>query len=314
MVRAIGARMLSVIPVLIGISVISFFLIRMIPGDVVSSIMGQEFADPAVEAEMRRYFGLDLPVWEQFIVWFVALLQGDLGTSMRTGRPVVVEIMELFPATLELTLAATVVSLLIAIPLGILSATRRNGPVDAAGRVGSLVGLSIPNFWFGILLVVLFSVHLGWLPSSGSVPFAFTWDHFRFLILPAVTLGTSLAAVTYRMTRSSLLEVLGEDYVRTARAKGLPESNVIGRHALRNALIPVVTVVGIQVGGLLGGTVVVEQVFSWPGLGSLVVRAIAQRDYPLVQGTILFLAVFYVVVNLIVDIAYMYLNPRLRHQ
>lgn len=313
MLRAIGARVLSVIPVLLGISVISFFMIRLVPGDVVSSIMGQEFGDPALEAEMRRYFGLDVPVWQQFLVWFGALLQGDLGTSMRTGRPVVVEIMDLFPATLELTLAALLISLAISIPLGIVSATKRNGPVDAVGRVGSLVGLSVPNFWLGILLVVLFSVTLGWLPSSGSTPFAFTWDHFKFLILPAITLGTSLAAVTYRMTRSSLLEVLSEDYVRTARAKGLPERTVVGRHALRNALIPVITVIGIQAGGLLGGTVVVEQVFSWPGLGSLVVRAISQRDYPLVQGTILFLAIFYVVVNLIVDILYMYLNPRLRH-
>ncbi|MGB4136068.1 MAG: nickel ABC transporter permease [Microbacterium sp.] len=314
MLRAVGARALSVVPVLIGISIISFFLIRMIPGDVVSSILGQDFADPELEAEMRRYFGLDQPVWQQFLTWFGGMLRGDLGTSMRTGRPVIVEIFDLFPATLELATAALIVSLCISIPLGIASATRRNGPVDAMGRVGSLIGLSIPNFWLGILLVVVFSVNLGWLPSGGSTPFSFSWDHFRHLILPAITLGTSLAAITYRMTRSSLLEVLGEDYVRTARAKGLPERTVLGRHALRNALIPVVTVIGIQAGALLGGTVVVEQVFSWNGLGSLVIRAISQRDYPLVQGTILFLAIFYVVVNLVVDIIYMYLNPRLRHQ
>ncbi|GAA1324333.1 nickel ABC transporter permease [Leucobacter albus] len=314
MLRAIGERLLSVIPVLLGISIISFFLVRLIPGDVVSSILGQDFGDPELEAQMRAYFGLDQPVWQQFTVWFSALLQGDLGTSMRTGRPVTTEIFELFPATLELALAALIVSIAISIPLGVLSATRRNGPLDSVGRIGSLAGLSLPNFWLGILLVLVFSVQLGWLPSGGSSPFAPTWGHFQYLVLPAVTLGASLAAITFRMTRSSLLEVLGEDYVRTARSKGLREGTVLTRHALRNALIPVVTVIGIQAGALLGGTVVIEQVFSWNGIGSLVIRAISQRDYPLVQGAILFLAVFYVVVNLVVDILYIYLNPRLRHK
>lgn len=313
MLRAIGERLLSVIPVLLGISIISFFLVRLIPGDVVSSILGQDFGDAKLEAQMRSYFGLDQPVWKQFTVWFGALLQGDLGTSMRTGRPVTTEIFELFPATLELALAALIVSIAISIPLGVLSSTRRNSLFDAFGRIGSLVGLSLPNFWLGILLVLVFSVQLGWLPSGGSSSFALNWAHLQFLILPAVTLGVSLAAITFRMTRSSLLEVLGEDYVRTARSKGLRERVVLTRHALRNALVPVITVIGIQAGALLGGTVVIEQVFSWNGLGSLVIRAISQRDYPLVQGAILFLAVFYVVVNLIVDILYIYLSPRLRH-
>jgi peptide/nickel transport system permease protein len=215
---------------------------------------------------------------------------------------------------LELTLAALLVSVVIAIPLGVLSATRRNGPVDTGARLLSLLGLSIPNFWLGILLMALFAVHLRWLPSGGSNAFAFAWDHLKFLILPAVTLGASLAAETMRMSRAALQEVLAKDYVRTGRAKGLHERVVIYRHALRNALIPVVTVVGIQAGALLGGTVVVEQIFSWAGLGSLVVRAIVQRDYPLLQGLILFLTTFYVIVGLMVDIAYMYLDPRLRRR
>ncbi|WP_166355233.1 nickel ABC transporter permease [Phytoactinopolyspora limicola] len=313
MIRAVGFRLASVVPVLLGISVISFFLIRLVPGDVVSSILGQDYGDPELEASMREYFGLDRPVHEQFGSWFTSLIQGDLGHSMRTGRPVTEEILDRFPQTLELALAALLVSVAISIPLGVISATRRNGVLDTGSRLISLIGLSLPNFWLGILLVLVFSVHLSWLPSGGYTPFAFSWDHFKYLLLPAVTLGTSLAAVTMRMTRSALLEVLNQEYVRTARSKGLREIVVINRHALRNALIPVVTVIGIQTGALLGGTVVIEQVFSWPGLGTLVIRAISQRDYPLVQGTILFLAVFYVVVNLIVDLIYLYLDPRLRH-
>lgn len=312
MIRVVALRIAAVIPVLVGIAVISFFLIRLVPGDVVTSILGDDFMDPEVAAEMRRLFGLDAPLHVQFKEWSVAVLQGDLGTSLRTGRPVTEEIFEKFPATLELAAAAISVSLLIALPVGILSALRRNSGTDMAARIGSLVGLSIPNFWLGILLMLVFSVWLGWLPSGGSSAFAWSWEHFRYLLLPAVTLGASLAAVTMRMTRSSLLEVLGQDYVRTARAKGLPPRVVIGRHALKNALIPVVTVVGIQLGALLGGTIVVEQVFSWPGLGSLVVRAVTQRDYPLVQGLAMFLAFSFVMVSLVVDLIYLYLDPRLR--
>ncbi|GII94021.1 nickel ABC transporter permease [Sinosporangium siamense] len=309
MLRIMLIRLVSVVPVLLGISIISFFVIRMIPGDVISSIMGEDFADPAVEAEMRRYFGLDMPVHEQFLHWFGNLLQGDLGTSMRTGQPVLDEIMDRFPATLLLAVSALVVSVIISIPFGVISATRRNGVLDAASRLVSLIGLSVPNFWLGILLVYVFSVSLGWLPSQGSGE---SLADLQYLVLPAVTLGASLAAISMRMTRSSMLEVLNQDYVRTARAKGLAETVVVTRHALRNSLIPVVTVLGIQAGALLGGTVVVEQVFSWPGLGTMVIRGITQRDYPVVQGTLLFLALFYVVVNLVVDLVYVYLDPRLR--
>ncbi|WP_238008512.1 nickel ABC transporter permease [Dactylosporangium sp. AC04546] len=312
MLRITLIRSLTVVPVLLGISVISFLVIRMIPGDVISSIMGQDFGDPAVEAEMRRYFGLDMPVHEQFFTWFGDLLRGDLGTSMRTGQPVLDEILQRLPSTLLLALSALLVAVLLSIPLGILSATRRNGPLDAVARVVSLIGLSVPNFWLGILLVYVFSVSLGWLPSQGASEGGGLLDNLRYLVLPAVTLGASLAAINMRMTRSSMLEVLNQDYVRTARAKGLAERVIMVRHALRNSLIPVVTVLGIELGALLGGTVIVEQVFAWPGLGTMVIRGISQRDYPVVQGTLLFLAFFYVLVNYLVDLVYTYLDPRLR--
>lgn len=312
MIRTIGLRLLAAIPILIGISIISFFMIRMVPGDVVDSILGAEYADPAVEAEMRAYYGLDKPIHLQFVDWFAGLLRGDMGFSYRTGRPVMEEILVRFPATAQLAISSLVVSVLVAIPLGVLSAVRRNGPLDAGARFVSLLGLSIPNFWLGILLISVFAVQLRWLPSGGSIPFEWSWDYLKFLLLPAITLGTSLAAVTMRMTRSSLLEVLSQDYIRTAESKGLAPRTVIGVHGLRNALIPVVTVVGIQAGALLGGTVVVEQVFSWPGLGTLVLQAIGNRDYTVVQGTVMFLAAFYVLVSLIVDILYVYLDPRLR--
>ncbi len=314
MIRAIAARTLAAVPVMLGVAFVSFFLIRLIPGDIVNSIMGTEYADPEVERRLREYYGVDAPIHEQFFTWFGNLLQGDLGTSYRTGRPVIDEIWVRFPSTLELALTALIVSVAIAIPLGVASATRQNGPLDAGSRLVSLIGLSIPNFWFGILLITIFSVDRRWFPSGGSNDFAFSWDHFQYLVLPALTLGTSLAAVTMRMTRSSMLEVLGQDYIRTARSKGLSEVTVVRDHALRNALIPVITVVGIQAGALLGGTVVVEQVFSWPGLGTLVVQSISNRDYAMVQGAVLFLAAFYVMVSLIVDITYMFLDPRLRHR
>lgn len=314
MIRAASIRLISVVPVLLGIAVISFFLIRLVPGDIVSVMMGQDFGDPQLEAELRRLFGIDRPLPVQFAEWFTALLRGDLGHSLRSGRPVTAEVLERFPMTFELTVAALAVSLAISIPFGILSATRRNSSLDVGARVLSLIGLSLPNFWLGILLIMVFAVYLRVLPSGGYAPPSAGWgEHLKFLILPAVTLGTGLAAVTMRMTRSSLLEVLGQEYVRTARAKGLRERVVVTRHALRNALVPVVTVIGIQTGRLLGGTVIVEQIFSWPGLGSLVVRAILQRDYPLVQGLTIFLAFFFVLMSLLVDLFYLYLDPRLRH-
>jgi peptide/nickel transport system permease protein len=306
-------RVIGILPVLLGISIISFLVIRMIPGDVVNTIMGDEFSDPVIEARLREYFGLDLPLPQQFVNWFGMLLQGDLGVSMRSGEPVLNEILLRLPATALLAFSALAVAIVVSIPLGVISATRRNGPLDAATRVGSLIGLSVPNFWLGILLVYVFAVTLGWLPSQGAGEGKPFLETLPYLVLPAVTLGVTLAATSMRMVRSSMLEVLGQDYIRTARAKGLAERVVITRHALRNSLIPVITVLGMEAGALLGGTVIIEQVFSWPGLGSLVIRGISQRDYPLVQGTLLFLALFYVIVNFVVDLIYTLLDPRLRH-
>lgn len=312
MQKQILARVLATVPVVIGIVLIAFVLIRLVPGDVVDAMLG-EANDPAVAAELREFFGLDRPPHVQLVEYLLGLTTGDLGTSLRTGRPVMEEIAARLPATLELALAALIVSLLIAIPAGVVSATRRNRLPDYVSRAIALLGLSIPNFWLGILLITVFAVELRLLPSGGFASFSDPVENLRLLAMPALTLGASIAAVTMRMTRSSLLEVLEREYVRTARSKGLPERAVVYAHALRNALIPVVTILGIQAGRLLGGTVVVEQVFGWPGIGSLVVRAIAQRDYPLIQGAVVFLALTFVLVNLVVDILYAYLDPRLRH-
>jgi peptide/nickel transport system permease protein len=312
MIQMLGVRILSVFPVLAGIVVITFLALRLVPGDVVYVILN-EYYDPEVAAQLRTLFGLDLPIHEQFAQWIGGILRGDLGESLRTGRPVIDEIARRFPATLELTLGALLLSLVIAIPVSVFSATRRNSFGDLVARVVSLIGLSIPNFFLGILLILLFAVTLNWLPAGGYTPAETDFGaHLSHLILPIITLGTSMAAVTMRMTRSAMLEVLRQDYVRTAHAKGLLQRDVTLTHALRNALVPVVTVVGIQVGSLLGGTVVVERIFSWPGLGTLIVDAILQRDYPLVQAGVMFLALFFVLANLLVDVLYLYLNPRLR--
>jgi peptide/nickel transport system permease protein len=310
--RQIATRVLATVPVIFGIVLMAFILMRLVPGDVVDAMLAESSQDPEVAAELRRVFGLDRPAPVQLLDYLGGLVRGDLGTSLRTGRPVLEEIGARFPATLELALAALLVSLIIAIPSGVISATQRNRLPDYLARAVSLIGLSVPNFWLGILLITLFAVQLRWLPSGGFAAFSDPGQNLKLLLMPAVTLGASIAAVTMRMTRSSLLEVLEHEYVRTARSKGLKERGVIYGHALRNALIPVITILGIQAGRLLGGTVVIEQVFGWPGIGSLVVRAISQRDYPLIQGSVVFLALLFVLINLIVDILYLYLDPRLR--
>ena len=309
--REIVSRVLATIPVLVGIVVVTYALMRLVPGDVVDAMLAEN-RDPAVAAELREFFGLNRPPLEQIADYLTSLARGDLGISLRTGRPVAEEILARLPATVELSMAALLFSLLIAVPAGVISATQRNRMPDYVARGLALAGLVVPNFWLGILLITLFSVQLRLLPSGGFASFDDPGQNLRLLILPALTLGASIAAVTMRMTRSSLLEVLGQEFVRTARAKGLRERRVVYIHALRNALVPVVTVVGIQAGRLLGGTVVVEQVFGWPGIGSLVVRAIGQRDYPLVQGSVMFLALVFVLVNLAVDILYLYIDPRIR--
>jgi|SRR5690606_28806676 len=313
MTRVLVRRVLTLIPVVIGIVLITFLALRLVPGDIVDVILFDQY-DEEVAARLRTLFGLDLPIHEQLQRWTADLLRGDLGTSLRTGQPVIHEINRRFPATLELALGAVLLSLLIAVPAGVISATKRNTWWDYVSRFASLVGLSVPNFFLAIILILLFAVTWRVLPSGGYKPLSEgLWVHLRHVILPVITLGTSMAAVTMRMTRSSMLEVLGEDYVRTARAKGLYPAQVTFGHAFRNALIPVVTVVGIQLGALLGGAVVVEKVFSWPGLGTLVVDSIMARDYPVVQAAVMFLALFFVVANLLVDLTYMVLSPRLRN-
>jgi peptide/nickel transport system permease protein len=306
-------RLVTMVPVLLVVSVVVFSLIHLTPGDPVS-IMLREEADPATAAALRAALGLDRPLPVQYVVWLGRAARGELGRSIRTNQPVSEAILQRLPVTLSLAGAATMLALVIALPAGILSAVRRNSAADVAGTLVALTGVSLPNFWLAILLIFLFSVTLGWLPPLGWVsPARDFWGSLRSLVLPAVTLGAAVAAVVMRMTRSSLLEVLQLDYVRTARAKGLGEAPVLLRHALRNALVPVVTVVGLQAGALLGGAIITETIFALPGVGRLLVDAIFQRDFPVVQGVVLFLALNFLLVNLLVDLAYAGLDPRIRY-
>jgi peptide/nickel transport system permease protein len=306
-------RLATMLPVLLVVSVVVFSLIHLTPGDPVA-IMLREESDPATAAALRASLGLDRPLPVQYVTWLARAARGELGRSIRTNQPVSQAILERLPVTLTLAAAATVLALAVALPAGILSAIRRNSLGDVAGTVAALSGISLPSFWLAILLIFVFSVGLGWLPPLGWVsPLADPWGGLRSLVLPAVTLGTAMAAVVMRMTRSSLLEVLQLDFVRTARAKGLRDGRVLLHHALRNALIPVVTVVGLQAGALLGGAIITETIFALPGVGRLLVDAIFQRDFPLVQGVVLFLALNFLVVNLAVDVAYAVLDPRIRY-
>ena len=306
-------RLATLVPVLLVVSVVVFSLIHLTPGDPVA-IMLREESDPATAAALRAALGLDRPLPVQYLTWLGRAARGELGRSIRTNQPVTQAILERLPVTLTLAAAATLLALAVALPAGIVSAVRRNSLADVAGTVAALSGVSLPNFWLAILLIFVFSVTLGWLPPLGWVsPVRDPWGGLRSLVLPAVTLGTAMAAVVMRMTRSSLLEVLQLEFVRTARAKGLREGRVVLRHALRNALIPVVTVVGLQAGALLGGAIITESVFALPGVGRLLVDAIFQRDFPLVQGVVLFLALNFLLVNLVVDLAYAVLDPRIRY-
>jgi peptide/nickel transport system permease protein len=304
MIDFIASRVLSALVVIFGVACLVFLLLHLTPGDPVDVMLG-ESARPADREALRTALGLDKPLAEQLFDYFGALLRLDLGTSLHAKLPVSQLLAERLPATLELALAALVCALLMALPLGILAAVKRGGIWDWGAMSFSLLGVSIPNFWLGPVLILVFSLWLGWTPVSGR-------DSPASLILPAITLGTAFAAILARMIRSSLLEVLGEDYVRTARAKGLAESQVIWRHAMRNAWLPVVTLLGLQLGGLLGGAVVTEIVFDWPGIGSLLIQAIQQRDYPVVQGCVLFISLAYVGVNTLTDLAYGLLDPRIR--
>ena len=305
---------LVVLPTLLGISLLVFGAMRLIPGSFVDVLIG---IGPDVSEEQReaiaRSYGLDAPAPVQYLRWLGRTLRGDMGTSLRTGDPVERMILDRLPATLELAALATLVSLLIAVPAGIVSAVRRNGAIDAVARLIALVGLSIPNFLLGTLLILFISLKWPVLPTTGFVPISDgLWPNLKSLVLPTISLGALLAASIMRMTRSALLEELGKEYLTVARAKGLSGRAVVLGHALRNALVPVVTVIGIQTGYLLGGTVIVEQLFAIPGVGRLALDAVLQRDYPLVQGTTLFIAGTFVLVNLLTDVIYGLIDPRIR--
>jgi len=303
--RFLVRRLLLTIPVLIGVATLVFSLIHLVPGDPVQAMLG-ESASPQDVAQLRTKLGLDRPLYEQYAAFAAGVARGDLGTSLRTNQPVTTVIFERMPATMELAFAAMVVAILIAIPLGIIAAVRKGTRVDHAAMTLALVGISMPTFWLGPLLAIVFSVWLGWFPVSGRGTMA-------NLVLPAVTLGAPLAAILARMTRASVLEELRELYVLAARARGVSEARAVLAHAFRNSLIPIVTVIGLQFGAVLTGAVITETIFTWPGIGRLLVQSIGFRDYPLVQGCILFIAVTYVAVNLVTDLLYGVLDPRISH-
>ena len=306
MTQYIIRRLLITLPLLLAITIIIFSAIRLVPGCPAMVMAGIGATAEDVE-RIRIHLGLDRHPVEQYFIFIGNLLQGDMGVSTRTGLPVAEEIMHRLPYTLLLTAAAMLIATVLGMVAGIIAGTKQNSIVDYLATTAALFGLSMPVFWLGLMLILLFSLHLGLFPTAG----AGTWRH---LILPAFTLGAASTAIVARMTRSSMLEVMRLDYVRTARAKGLTERLVILRHALKNALIPVVTVIGLQMGMLLGGAVLTETVFAWPGIGRLLVGAILARDYPVVQGAALVIAAMFILVNLVVDIIYTYLDPRIRYQ
>ncbi len=312
----LARRLLHLGPVLLGVSLIVFLVLHLAPGDPAEVMLGAN-ANKEDLARLRTQLGLDQPLYVQYLTWISHVARGDLGRSLWMKRPVLGEVLERFKATLLLTGSALLLSTLGGIALGIASATRANSLLDRLSGVASLFGASMPVFWLGIVLMVIFSLWLGWLPASGMyAPYGGGGlrDLFAHLVLPAVTLAAASVTIIARLTRATMLETLGQDYVRTARAKGLGERMVVWRHALKNALIPIVTVVGVQAGYLLGGAVLTETVFAWPGVGTLVVQGILARDMPLVQGGVLVIALSFVLVNLAVDTLYAWLDPRIKFQ
>ena len=296
--------------ILLCVSIITFSMMHLVPGDAAEIIAEKKYGEEATAQtveRVRKELGLDRPVFSQYFYWLSGILRGDFGDSFRTGRPVLHEIMARLPATAVLALAAMLVSLAIAIPVGVLSAVKQYSWIDSISMAGAMLGVSMPNFWLGLLLIMAFSLHFKWFPVYG-------YESLKHLVLPAVTLGTGIAAVTARLTRSSILEVLKQDYIRTAHAKGLAERTVINKHALKNALIPVTTVVGLQFGSLLEGAVVTEVVFAWPGMGRLLVDSIFARDFPVIQGCVFVIAIIYVLVNMLVDLSYAWLDPKIRYE
>lgn len=312
MLRFIAKRLLQTFPVLLVVSVTVFSLIHLIPGDPVQVMVG-ESQDPEVVAAIRHDLGLDRPLYIQYVSWLGNALRGDFGMSIRTHQPVTEVVAERARPTLQLTALALLIALCVALPVGILAATRRNSGIDVGATTFALLGVSMPNFLIALLLIFVFAIKLQWLPTSGYVSiFQDPVRGLKLLVLPAVTIGMAMAAVITRMTRSSLLEALDQDYVRTARSKGLVERRVVVGHALRNAMIPVITVVGLQIGNLIAGAVITEYVFAIPGVGRLIVDSIFARDYPVLQGVVLFTAIGFILANLLADLMYAALDPRIR--
>jgi len=306
-------RVLTLVPVLIAISFVSFLLLAIIPGDPAVMMLGADASPGALEA-LRERLGLNRPLLERFLWWLGNAATGDFGDSLYQNRPVLDLVLARLPVTLMICLMATIISVLIGVTAGVLSAVNRNNPADHIMRVVSLIGLSMPDFWLGLLLIMTFSIYLPVFPMTGFVPLG--TDFFRslqFFVLPSLALGLTLAGFLTRLTRGSMLEVLSADYVRTAKSKGMRPRRVVLRHALGTALLPLVTVIGLNFGRLLGGTVVIETVFSLPGIGRLIVLAITQRDFPVVQAAVLYVAVLYTFINLLTDLSYMLLDPRVRY-
>ncbi|MBB3950440.1 ABC transporter permease subunit [Aureimonas jatrophae] len=333
MLRFLVSRLGILVPTFVGVAIVAFSFIRLLPGDPVTLMAGERGVTPERHAQLTAMLGYDRPLPIQFWHYLTGLFQGDFGTSIVTRRPVLTEFLTLFPATVELSLVAILIAVLIGVPVGVLAAVKRGSWVDQGVMGAALVGYSMPIFWWGLLLIILFSGILGWTPVSGRISLIYFFQPvtgfmlidslisgqrgafasaFSHLILPSVVLATIPLAVIARQTRSAMLEVLGEDYVRTARAKGLPLNRVIGVHALRNALIPVVTTIGLQIGVMMAGAILTETIFSWPGIGKWMVDSVFRRDYPVVQGGLLLIAIVVMVVNLVVDLLYGLINPRVR--
>ena len=306
MIAFLVRRFLLTIPVVWIVVTLVFALVHLVPGDTVAQMLGEGAAVTEVE-RLRQELGLDRPILDQYVSYMSGIVRGDLGVSFRNQETVFESVAQRYPATIQLAVAALVLSFLIAVPLGVLAAVRRGSIADRSIGAFTLVGLSLPNFVLGPLMILLFSIELGWFPVSGR-------ESLAHLILPALTMGGVMAAITTRMVRSSMLEEIHQDYVRTARAKGLSEGRVLFRHALQNGLIPVLTVMGLQLGNLLAGAIIIETIFSWPGLGQLLFQAISARDYPLVQGCILAIALTYIVVNRLTDVIYSLVDPRIRYE
>ncbi len=334
MISFILRKLAILVPTFIGVTLIAFIFIRMIPGDPVLLMAGERGMSEERHAEMMALYGFDRPILEQYLVYIKKVVQGDLGTSIITKRPVLEEFLALFPATIELSMVAILLAIFIGLPIGMIAAVKRGSTFDHAAMAGALAGYSMPIFWWGLLCIIFFSGILGWTPVSGRINLLYYFEPvtgfmlidsllsgqegaftsaLSHLILPSIVLGTIPMAVIARQTRSAMLEVLGEDYVRTAKAKGLGPGRVIGLHTLRNALIPVVTIIGLQVGVLFAGAILTETIFAWPGIGKWIVESINRRDYPSLQGGLLLVATIIMIVNLLVDVLYGLINPQIRH-